>query len=292
MLGEDDNIKDSSLGHGLIVKDIFFPIFYNKSNKLITALYMVTDIINKDEPLRNKLRTLGTEIISDMHSLPVQARSRIIEVVSFLEIASSLNLISEMNGNILKKEFIKLEQLIKERSQVESGWFEEFSEDSPLEGQAWDRDPSLEGGVDKLTPPPPNPPKGYSSRGELNSKGHTRIGVQKGGTLMQALSGVRLSNKTLEPHNDSLSNRNSFDILKKKRREDIIRTIKTSEGGSTITDIKNKSKELSIPAEALVSCSEKTLQRELIAMVKDGVLYKTGEKRWSRYSISKPLHSI
>ena len=91
---------------------------------------MVTDIINKDEPLRNKLRTLGTEIISDMHSLPVQARSRIIEVVSFLEIASSLNLISEMNGNILKKEFIKLEQLIKERSQVESGWFEEFSEDS------------------------------------------------------------------------------------------------------------------------------------------------------------------
>ena len=30
---------------------------------------------------------------------------------------------------------------------------------------------------------------------------------------------------------------------------------------------------------------EKTLQRELASMVKDGVLYKTGEKRWSRYFI-------
>jgi hypothetical protein len=36
-------------------------------------------------------------------------------------------------------------------------------------------------------------------------------------------------------------------------------------------------------ADALISCSEKTLQRELVSMVKNGVLDKMGEKRWSRY---------
>ena len=32
-------------------------------------------------------------------------------------------------------------------------------------------------------------------------------------------------------------------------------------------------------------CGEKTLQRELVSMAKDGVLNKTGEKRWSRYFV-------
>lgn len=33
-------------------------------------------------------------------------------------------------------------------------------------------------------------------------------------------------------------------------------------------------------------CSEKTIQRELLSMVKNGVLKKEGEKRWSKYSLA------
>ncbi len=33
-------------------------------------------------------------------------------------------------------------------------------------------------------------------------------------------------------------------------------------------------------------CSEKTIQRELLSMVKSGILRKEGEKRWSRYSLA------
>ena len=32
--------------------------------------------------------------------------------------------------------------------------------------------------------------------------------------------------------------------------------------------------------------SEKTIQRELAAMVQAGILRKVGEKRWSRYSLA------
>jgi DeoR/GlpR family transcriptional regulator of sugar metabolism len=31
--------------------------------------------------------------------------------------------------------------------------------------------------------------------------------------------------------------------------------------------------------------SEKTIQRELISLIEAGIILKTGERRWSRYSI-------
>jgi hypothetical protein len=113
--GEGKNLKDtSSVPASYQTKD-FVSVSYKKTHKLITALYMVTDIIDKGEPIRNKLRTLGAEIVSDIHCIDIgQNKSviictRIAETVSFLNIASAMNFISEMNCVILKKEFLELE---------------------------------------------------------------------------------------------------------------------------------------------------------------------------------------
>ncbi|NBD73640.1 DeoR family transcriptional regulator [Patescibacteria group bacterium] len=38
--------------------------------------------------------------------------------------------------------------------------------------------------------------------------------------------------------------------------------------------------------EVITDCSEKTIQRELLALVESGVLKKEGERRWSRYSLA------
>ena len=96
--------------------------------------------------------------------------------------------------------------------------------------------------------------------------------------------------KALSDKTHFMSDRNSdvgrsnqdFNFLKKQRRDNIINIIKIAGGNATITDIKIKS---NVPGSALNNIGEKTLQRELISMVKDGVLYKEGEKRWSRYFI-------
>ncbi len=265
MLDGNKNLKDSTTGASLSLKDISFSISYNKTHKLITALYMVTDIIDKEEPIRNKLRTLGTEIISDMHSMPAEARNKIAETMSFLNIASAMNFISEMNCAILKKEFLALKESVQEGIDMKPTWLAGFFDDSHLEG--WPK-----AGVDKVIPPPP---KGYSSRGELISKGHkghTRIGVQKGSTLMQALSDTKLNH----------TGRDVFEMLKKQRRENILNIIKNNGGNAGIKDILNK---INIGEQDILSHSEKTLQRELMSMTKDGVLDKTGKKRWSRYFI-------
>lgn len=261
MLGGEKNLKDENTALGIVLKDNNTPISYTKTNKLITALYMVTDIMDTSEPLRNKLRTLGTGIVSDTYSSPIKATPKIAEVMSFLDIAEAVNLISEMNANILRKEFLELKQSIEDSIQVPESTYREinlsdlFKSDFTL--------PS-----DRIQP--------------------TRIGVQKGSTLLQAIKsmsnkgpaqheakGFRSGSikKTKKPNAD-------YDVLKGQRREEIISIIKTSPNGATITDIKDNAK------GHLVSCSDKTLQRELVKMVKSGVLKKEGEKRWSKYFIA------
>ena len=283
MFGEEKNLKDANLPlpnlplhRGRSEEGV---VSYTKTNKLITALYMVTDIIDKDEPLRNKLRTLGAEIILDMHSAPSNILVKISQVMSFLDIASAINIISEMNTNILKKEFAELNQSILS-AQTGTGSTDkienpnrqinlsEFFTETPLLGKE-----GVGGGNSK---------NHHLARRALllnkeerNPKGHTRLGVQKGSTLMSALS-----DKTQNMSNtNSPSNSNHLNVLKKQRREEIKDSIRANGNNAAIKDIKDKAQ------GSLISCGEKTLQRELISMVQDGILSKEGSKRWSRYSL-------
>ncbi len=230
---------------------------YTKTTKLVTAVYMVTDMIHIDEPLRNKLRTLGAEVISEADMGPARLLPKIAEILSFLDIAQAVNMISEMNSNILKKEFMLLRQSIQEVTQFQPSWIEKFLE-TPEESRE-----EIIGGKESY-------------------KGHMRIGVQKGSTLMKALSDK--TSMMSDRKNLSVINNND---LKKQRRESILTIIKIltaaypNSQGHTITDIKSKAEGV------LASVSEKTLQRELVSMVEDRILGKTGSKRWSRYSLIK-----
>jgi len=157
-----------------------------------------------------------------------------------------MSMLSEMNANILKKEFVELKESIKEnKNKVDTAWLEEF-----------------------LLKPGVNDSESKSVSTALpkgNPIGQTRIGVQRGSTLMKALS-----DKINEPDKN-------FNELKKQRRDQVIVIIKSVPGGATITDIKSQA------TGVLASCGEKTLQRELVSMVKDSVLKKEGDKRWSKY---------
>jgi DNA-binding HxlR family transcriptional regulator len=251
-------------------------VSYTKTDKLITALYMVTDIVDKDEPLRNKLRTLGVEILSDMHSVQQnnvgQSMSfighKISELMSFLNIAADLNIISEMNCNILRKEFSELNQALKNsvsnidvlNKRVDLTEF--FTETPILDKEDNGRWTTAKAGVQR-------PANGHRTS--------TSLGVQNKNTLLHALKQIETSYSKIN-HNGDV-----FDVLKKQRRESIIYVIKNISGGATIKDIKDMAKTMPDKANSIISCSEKTLQRELVSMVKDNVLERMGEKRWSKY---------
>lgn len=254
-----------------------FSVSYTKTNKLIAALYMVTDIINSTEPLRSKLRTLGAEIISDMSSIQSYERAtgplqnKIKEVVSFLDIASLVGMISEMNYNILRKEFLALQSAIVEAKSTDF-----YGGHATLSGFLQEQEALPE----RFTVTAPI----KDTRIPIGHVSPTHIGVQKGHDLMKVLSdripGMSLNRSV--SHGPS-KEREKFESLKADRRKEILAIIKDNGGNLTITDIKSKAK------GALMSQSEKTLQRELVSMVQSGVLEKTGEKRWSRYSAKMRL---
>lgn len=259
---------------------------YKRANKLITALYMVTDIMDKTEPLRNRLRILGADILSDLYARPSQARQKATEVMSFLDIASTIGMISGMNAGILAKEFANLKNSIPGPSlEGDSAWLTGFL--------APEKEPSSRIISGPVTIPAP--------KSGIDESQTTRLGVQKASALMNALSKVAMSDTgPLRPQNASLlkshlgqASGHDFNMLKQQRRSEIIKIIKEDKaarerGGATISDIRNSAKQYasSLGIKALLSTGEKTLQRELVSMVKDNVLKKSGEKRWSRYSIS------
>jgi predicted HTH transcriptional regulator len=59
------------------------------------------------------------------------------------------------------------------------------------------------------------------------------------------------------------------------RRERILSIIK-DKGEATIKDV----------SSVITDCSEKTIQRELMSLISEGVLVKEGERRWSIYKLA------
>jgi hypothetical protein len=257
---------------------------YRKINKLISALYMVTDIMDKEEPLKMELRNLGVKIISDTHffhkgqDFSKQTINKILVVLSLLEIATSIGAISQMNSNILVNEFIKLRKAILEMNlQKEDTWLKEFIKEDSIPNY----------GIMANE-------KSYPSMRHRS----TRIGIQKGRNLLKALShlngqgnnNIFLSGTQKQNLlNNNINKSENINVLKNKRRQEIVLILKDKiknfpeSNGLTITDIKihEFGKQGS-----LASCGEKTLQRELVSMVSDGIIKKTGSKRWSRYSLN------
>jgi hypothetical protein len=74
------------------------------------------------------------------------------------------------------------------------------------------------------------------------------------------------------------NNANRTETSHQNRRETILNIIR-EKGIVSVKDISDRIKEY----------SEKTIQRELLSMVEEGVLNKEGERRWSKYSLRKIL---
>lgn len=230
-----------------------------KTEKLVTALYMVTDCMDTDDALKSKLRLLGVELLSDMFKLPSlspidkathisNSQSRISELLSFIDIASTIGFISEMNSSILNREF---KNLITELQSYQSKdtHFAFTLEDAMFE-------------VEKKEESFPTIPSRNDSHG------------YKGQIIKRTYLPFSTTHKaqSLAP-----SVKSQTRILDKQdRSQKIVSVIKASPDSKIGVSIKDI-------AIAFTDCGEKTIQRELNALVDKGLIKKIGEKRWSRY---------
>ena len=225
--------------------------------------------MDTDDALKGKLRLLGVELLSDIYKLstlsPLDKHthvsvslSHIDELLSFIEIAYNIGFISEMNTTILKKEFYTLAYDLK-GNLSKNKHFTFTLNKKMFELPELDNRPENEE--------------------RINDKGQNSIKDKR--TTFNTMSFT--NNKSpLQTPQDKRTNISTTSLADREDRTNkIISIIKDKkdlpeyQAGVSIKDI----------SLAFTNCSEKTIQRELNALVLKGQLKKTGAKRWSRYAM-------
>jgi hypothetical protein len=240
-----------------------------KTEKLVTALYMITDCMDTDDALKGKLRHLGVELLSDMYKLPAvslvdkhthisSSISRVSEIISFVEIAHTMGFISEMNSIILKREFFVLIGELEVHLKNDKHFTFTLNDQMfsvPFEGAESMKENSVLDGYKNAI------------------KDKSRDYADKR-TMMSSMSFMNGKVNHSVSHIPRLNSHESIVLEKKERTDKILALLKDKE--VSIKDISNN----------FTNCSEKTIQRELNTMVSKGQIKKIGSKRWSRYTIS------
>lgn len=293
MSDQRDNIKNmQKIGGGHLGQDHVFnqkelankeaySLVFKKTEKIVTALYLVTDCMDSDDAIKMKMRSRSVDLLGSVHQIPVLSpverhssivtvRSQLDELVSLVEIASSVGYISEMNANILKREFLILVSEI-EACQAGSGdihkaislYENSKISDFVLSPEMFEVEGSraLSLGADNAIK---NQNKGFGDKGHL---------VKKTGSFHPQHMNVLIGRNI--PHGADLNSGQSENTVSKKERSEIIKNIIKDKIEVSIKDI----------SVAFKDCSEKTIQRELNDLISKGQIKKIGEKRWSKYQL-------
>ncbi len=263
--GSGKDVDNKSLLEQVGIIDKNFVFQYKKTEKIIAALYLVTDFLSEEEPIRWQLREIGLSTLSNVMSLkdtlPSQKnelcsaiKTEILEMVSLLDIGLFAGLFSTMNVTLLKREF---EALLGSISHTQKT-LESFVLPDTFFAETDVQTPTVDTGI-----LPTARPLGVSlSRTEHRARDVKDISFQGQKVSTQA---------TKETHSGA-----GVVEVKRSRRQ------------SLILNLLKKKKEIMIKdVTAIISdCSEKTLQRELLSMVELGILRKEGERRWSKYFLA------
>lgn len=246
-----------------------------KANKLASALYLVTSFFSDQEPLKWKLRELSNHLISAGLSFKsylfeerdyagLENRQTVWEILSHLAVAKNIGLLSDSNHSLLVQEFSKYLENIGFPSGLEERSGQAVLSEKFFAGTEHGSESP------KAVPEENIKDKNFVNRTEIKSAPK----ILPEGFLPRISSETKLGSKKSAGNDKPLKQFGAVSVKKNSRQSIIISLLK-------------RKKEIMIKdiSPLISGCSEKTIQRELLAMVATGILRKIGEKRWSRYTL-------
>jgi len=270
-----NNLKVMDFDTSLYVsKDKNFSFTHQKVKKLAAAVYMITNFFDDQEPLKWSLRALSTELLkrniaakdtvfATSETAKEKIRETILETVSLLEVGSFAGLVSAMNVAVLKKEFNELLERMnanaltsQKNSTVDTEHFFFVDESSAQTPSA-------------SSPQHSRPQQSQPTKNPIKDNSHVfynqpHIVKNPEGQDQESDTDTRTTLRDFSPV-----------AVKKNKRQ------------STIINLIKRKREIMIKdvVGLIHDCSEKTIQRELLSLVDEGILKKEGERRWTRYSL-------
>jgi hypothetical protein len=276
-----------------------------KSEKLVTALYLVTDLMVDNEPIKHGLRKNGVALLTSMNALAqLDVKDRVLElkmslkavteITSLLHVSVTTGIVSRMNGELLMDGFRSLQLVLEKKQPIFSKEMLHVEDEEQLDNETSFSSAVTSTSYDVLTPL--SLARLHESKEDLRrtqeslrqsqllakieGKGHqyepqVRDKEEEIKDRVQSQTPVRASTHSVlmehasRPVNSFAS---SFQMKKLSRREQILALFVRGVDVS-IKDI----------AARIKGCSEKTIQRELNALLYDNIIERIGEKRWSRY---------
>lgn len=274
--------NDSKKDYGVLIAQ--------KAERLITGLYLVTDLIDNEEPIKGALRTNALVLLASMNTLAQpEVKDRIkeykvslksvTEVLSLLHVGTTAGIISEMNGRLLGEGFRAL-QLVLEKKQplLTEAMLTVEGEDSLASVPVFTE--AITGtSYDVITPRSLR-----MNQSDLGAAKERVVNAQE--VPHEELKETTVTNKgqnspasssevsSIPAYRATPRPVSSFQNRKKGRKEQILALFVRGVDVS-IKDISARIK----------GCSEKTIQRELNNLVFEGLIERIGEKRWSRYIV-------
>jgi hypothetical protein len=263
--GDENKYVEKYNDHPLSGNVFFF--ITKKTEKIVTAVYMVTSLLEDLDPVRSQVRNQAVLLLEDVFGClesPVRHRSATLSqsiitiehILSLFDIAHKMGSVSDMNLSILRKELLLLQ----------SSLHREFEDD--------------ESSIDTYKEP----------HTELNYHNRLQNFFEESYEEIKMLENNR--NKTNDIKDTKMSVKKDVVYNQKKsfiapqNQKTITETsnVKEARINKIIGIIKDKKKvSMKDIATRITHCTEKTLQRDLATLIKQGRVEKQGEKRWSYY---------
>ena len=291
-------ILDKSGTVGILKEDQYLLFLFKKTERVIAALYIITGLFSDTEPLKWATRESGTILLK--HTLSFKERaavhskeclsdtlSELAYLLSLLDLAYVADLISPMNLSVIKRELETVSSILEGKWRISNAPISQpFFEDSFF-GVAKDiflSPKETKNESSTLAPPSSLEQKDggelfLRSFGEFERFKRSQKDISKGqgnvsdNVLDEKLIGGGATKTRLHSPRKSVAHSGGGQV--KQERKQHIFSILRQKNTAMIKDF----------SAVITNCSEKTVQRLLIDMVRSGVLKREGDRRWSRYSI-------
>lgn len=250
---------------------------YRRSEKICKAYFLLTQHIQENNSIKQKLRNLALDMSSktlDMvvtfnktEELAREVVTHAMALVSVSDIAVTARFISEANYSLV------VHQVQIFINEVETYWKTSSHNNQVMPVHLFDVE-SLDASYKS--------DMSFMAQSISNAETEEVSVVKKeknqivGSLVGSAVSGNKVTRDFAQKKSTSNPAAKESKSEGKSERQTLILSTISSRGESSIKDL----------TDVIKGCSEKTIQRELIALVDSGSLLKTGERRWSRYSIA------
>jgi hypothetical protein len=236
-----------------------------KAEKVVSALYMVVSYIDQSDPIVSSLKHAGLSLLESLYESKTDGYrtgtsgnfgQTYQALTSLIRIAKVSEIMSAMNADILLRNLAHLEQeKIEEENKtfvLPQDFFETAIDTVRIEKQV--ERPVLQ---ERISHAPTL----------LEKREHERISPAPYESIKKEFT---------TPHTREISTGKKLDLALKLSRRNTLLKLTKDKGSVSIKEC----------VSVINDCSEKTIQRELTALVDQKILKKTGDKRWSRYSLA------